>query len=243
MADLLETLRQLQAVDSRLYRLRAEQRRKPEELQATQAQVAQQQAQAQAAEARLKELQMQQKQKELDLAAKEGVIKKLQMQLSQVKTNKEYTTMQHEIDQHKADVSLLEEEVLKLMDAIEQASREHKAQAAQVAQQQAALRQEEVRVAADVAALEQQAGALEAQRRTITPLIERASLAVYERVLANREGLAMVPLAEESCSGCHMVQPPQVVSEVYLKAKLIMCESCNRILYVDESAISAPDGS
>ena len=244
MADLLETLRHLQAVDTRLWRLRAEQRRKPLELDAVKGRVVEGQAQAQAAEARLKELQLQQKQKELDLATKEGNIRKLQGQLTQVKTNKEYTAMQHEIDQGKADISLLEERILKLMDAIEQAARDFKAQAAQAAQQQAALRQEESRVATDVADLEQQIATLDAQRRTMTPLIEPASLAAYERVLSSREGLAMVPLVDESCGGCHMVQPPQVVSEVYLKAKLTACENCNRILYVDEPAINSPsDGS
>ncbi|HAM41707.1 MAG TPA: hypothetical protein DCP69_10320 [Candidatus Omnitrophica bacterium] len=33
-----------------------------------------------------------------------------------------------------------------------------------------------------------------------------------------------------------MVQPPQVINEAYLKAKLVTCDSCNRILYVDETA-------
>lgn len=240
MADLLESLRQLQTIDSQLWRLRAEQRRKPLELEAAKQELAQQQSKAQAFDANVKEVQMAQKQKEMDLAAKEGAIKKLQMQLSQVKTNKEYSAMQHEIDQHRADISLLEEQILTCMDGIEQAAREAKAQAAQVAQRQAVLKQEEARVAAEVAELERRIGALEAQRQTMTPQVDRQALSVYERVLANREGLAMVPLVDESCGGCHMMQPPQVINEVYLKAKLVTCENCNRILYVDESAVNTP---
>lgn len=240
MADLLDTLRHLQTLDSQLWRLRAEQRQKPRELEAAQQQMAQQQAKAQALDAKVKEAQMAQKQKEMDLAAKESTIKKFQMQLTQVKTNKEYSAMQHEIDQHRADVSLLEEQILACMDGIEQVVREAKAQAAQVAQQQAALRQEEARVAAEIAELEQRVSALEAQRQTMTPQADQQALSVYERVLAKREGLALVPLVEESCGGCHMMQPPQVINEVYLKAKIVTCENCNRILYVDASTVNTP---
>jgi len=66
-------------------------------------------------------------------------------------------------------------------------------------------------------------------------IVSEKDAATYERVLASREGLALVPLVNDSCGGCHMVQPPQVVNEVSLKATLVTCENCNRILYVDES--------
>ena len=72
-------------------------------------------------------------------------------------------------------------------------------------------------------------------RRLFPCLVERAALSLYERVLAGREGLALVPLVNKSCGGCHMVQPPQVISEARLNAKLVTCDSCNRILYQDHA--------
>ncbi len=239
MGDQLETLRKLQAIDAELFRLRHDQRHKPLMLEQTKASVQQQQAAAQAIETRLRAVQMQQKEKELELSTREANIKKLQGQLFQVKTNKAYTAMQHEIDQCKADVSLLEEEIITLLDATEHTKREHEAQLGQVSQQQAALREDEARVTKELAIIQEQITALEQQRQTFLPLVKRETLSVYERVLTSREGLALVPLINDSCGGCHMVQPPQVVNEVYLNAKLVTCESCNRILYVDTSQSQA----
>ncbi|MBI4322668.1 MAG: hypothetical protein HY596_00140 [Candidatus Omnitrophica bacterium] len=233
MSDQIQTLRQLQEVDAQLYRLRREQQHKPLVLERTRQLVAEQQAKAQASEAHLKALQLQQKEKELELSAKEANVKKLQMQLFQVKTNKEYTAIQHEIEQTKGDVSLVEEEILKVMGAIETASQDRQAQLAQAAEQQAHFQDEEVRLNQELQAIEEQHDRLQGQRNGILPLIKSPTLAVYERVLASRDGLAMVPLVQESCGGCHMVQPPQVVSEVHLNAKLVTCESCNRILYLE----------
>lgn len=235
MSDQIQTLRQLQEVDAQLYRLRRERQHKPLVLERTRQLVAEQQAKAQASEAHLKALQLQQKEKELELSTKEANVKKLQMQLFQVKTNKEYTAIQHEIEQTKGDVSLVEEEILTVMDAIETASQDRQAQLAQADEQQAHLQDEEVRLSQELQAIEEQQGRLQGQRNDILPLIKAPALAVYERVLASRDGLAMVPLVQASCGGCHMVQPPQVVSEVHLNAKLVTCESCNRILYLENA--------
>ena len=235
MSELIESLRKLQAVDAELYRLRNEQQQKPLLLERSQQLLAEEQAKAQSLEARLKASQIQHKAHELELLTQEANLKKLQAQLFQVKTNKEYTAMQHEIDQSKADVSLLEEEIIRVLDAIDQAKREFEAQAARVAQQHARAQAEEARIQAELQAIQSQIAQLERQRHTLTPSVRSEVLAVYERVLANRDGLALVPLVKDSCGGCHMVQPPQVINQVALGTKLVTCESCNRILYLEEA--------
>ena len=240
MPEQTETLRRLQAIDGELFRLRASQRQKPLELEQGKQLVAEQQAKAQALDARLKTVQLEHKQKEIELSTREANTKKLQLQLFQVKTNKEYTAVQHEIDQSKADASLLEEEIIKLLEATDQAAQEHKAQLAQVAQQEAVLRKEETRIAEELKSIADQVATYEQQRQTITPLVEKNTLATYERILANREGLAMVPLVEDSCGGCHMMQRPQVINEVHLNAQLVICENCSRILYLEEDAAEQP---
>lgn len=235
MADQLENLQRLQTLDGELYRLRRTRQDKPRELDAVRAQVAAQEAQFGTLEERLKALQLQQKEKELELQTREANVKKLQGQLFQVKTNKEYTAMQHEIDILKADASLLEEAILKLLDAVDQASRERKVQQQQVAQEQQRLEQETARTQQDVAAIEEQIAQLERQRQEVTPDVPPPALSVYERILSNRDGLALVPMVNESCGGCNRRLPPQVINEVYLNTRLVMCEQCNRILYKERS--------
>jgi len=235
MADWLETLRKLQTVDAELFQLHNEQRQQPLVLEQARQAMAEEDAKAKAIEAHLKASQLQHKEKEIELSTREANVRKLQAQLFQVKTNREYSAIQHEIDQSKADASLLEEEILRILETIDQTKREYEAQLRRAVQQQETFKREEVRVAQALTVIEGQIASLEGQRQTLTPSVEANMLLVYERILASREGIAMVPLIKESCGGCHMVQPPQIVNEAYLKAKLVTCDSCNRILYVDES--------
>ena len=231
----LDTLRRVQELDSELFRLRHEQRQKPLALEAARAAVTEEEAKAKVLEARLNGLQLQQKEKELELATREAHVRKLQGQLFQVKTNKEYSAIQQEIAHAKADASLLEEEIIRLLDGIEQTKGAHSQQAAIVKERQGAFQQEEARVRAALAEIEGRIAALQQTRAGLTPQVDREVLTVYERVLASRDGLALVPLIRDSCGGCHMVQPPQVVNEAHLKARLIS-DSCNRILYVEDHA-------
>ena len=235
MADQLDILKRLQAIDGELFRLRREEQEQPKVLERVAAQVAAQEAAVKAAESKLTALQLTQKEKEGELQTREAQVKKLQGQLFQVKTNKEYSTMQHEIEALKADNSLLEEAILKTFDAIDQAAKARKAEQAKLAEGQEQLRRERERIERELSTVRAQIAKLERDRTTLLPDAPKASLATYERILGIREGLAMVPLVNDSCGGCHRRLPPQVLNQVLLKTELVTCESCNRILYLDES--------
>jgi len=235
MVDQIDTLKQLQTLDSDIYRLRKQEQAKPLELEQIMAQVAAQDAKVKAAEARMTVLQLSQKEKEGRLQSREENIKKLQGQLFQLKTNREYTTMQHEINATKADNSVLEEEILKLFDAIDQARQQRQAQQQQLATEQGRLKVEQARIERELTEIRERMTRLERDRKSLVPAVPPQALNVYERVLSVREGLALVPLLDNACGGCHRRMPPQVVNEVYLKAKLVTCENCSRILYFDDA--------
>ncbi|MBI2093818.1 MAG: hypothetical protein HYT88_03750 [Candidatus Omnitrophica bacterium] len=231
----LDVLRQLQTLDAQLYRLRREKQQKPVELEQVKSEVASQEAESKSVESKFKDLQLAQKEDELDLESREANIRKLQSQLFQLKTNKEYTAMQHEIDSLKADKSLLEEAILRRFDATDQVAKERQLQTQRLTAAQQKLEKERVRLNQELELLNQKIAEIEEQRKTLTPAIQPELLTIYEKILVLRDGLALVPLLQDSCGGCHRRMPPQVVNEVFLKTKVVMCESCNRILYFDEA--------
>ena len=235
MSDHLDVLKQLQAIDGELFRLRRAQQEKPRELARVAAEMAAEEAKVKAVEDRMKALQLAQKEKEGELQTREANVQRLKGQLFQVKTNKEYTLMQREIDSTKADNSLLEEEILKAFDAIDAARQERQAAQRELEAAQQRLRGEQARINGELAAIQEQVTGLEQQRAALVPGLTPQVLSTYERVLTLRAGLALVPLLNDACGGCHRRLPPQVINEVLLKAKLTTCESCNRILYFDEA--------
>lgn len=235
MPDQMELLKQLQALDGEIFRLRKLQAAKPKELEQVAAHLTAEEAKLKAAEEKVKALQLAQKEKEGELQTREGSVRKLQGQLFQLKTNKEYSTMQKEIEALKADNSLLEEAILKLFDAIEQAQKEKQAEMARVAQERQRLETDRHRIDGELAEIATAKEKLERQRQALAPEVPAPALKAYERVLAIRDGLALVPLMKDMCGGCNRRLPPQVMNEVHKRANLVTCESCNRILYFDEA--------
>lgn len=235
----LKGLMELQVVDKQLYDLRRQRQAKPVQIASLNAARQAEQQQVTLLEQSLKALQVRRGGMEGDLSAKEAAVKKLQGQLYQVKTNKEYTVLQHEIAGAKADNSVLEEEILKLMERIDQ-------QKAAIADAKTALEGKAAQVRAAVAAVEQEIAALDeaiagrqSQRQTLAPHVDRTILAQYERVMAKKEGVGLVPIRGEVCGGCHMNIPPQQINEVRLQERLIACESCARLLYAPHDAAAA----
>jgi predicted nucleic acid-binding Zn-ribbon protein len=234
MANVLDTLKKLQEIDSELFRLRREQQHKPLELERARQLLAEEQAKTSAAEARLNASQVQRKEKELELSTAEATVKKMHMQLFQIKTNKEYTAKITEIENIKADQSLVEEKILELYEEGDGIKTEIEKEKQVVAEEEKKYLGEKARIDASIKELEDRIRVFKAQRQQIVPGIEKSSLTRYERILANKEGLAIVPVRDDSCGGCHMHLPPQVINEIKMHDHLVYCETCARIIYLEE---------
>lgn len=233
----IERLIQLQDIDSKIYRLNAEKEAKPEEIMQLESSLSQKQTALQKTESELKSLQLKRKEKEIELGTKEAEVKKLQVQLYQIKTNKEYAAMLHEIESHKADNSLLEDEILKFMEGIDAAE-------AKVQQEREKLKEEAKRVDAGTRAIEAKIREIEAgleelkdKRAEIAPIIDPGILKGYEKVLEGRKGLALVEVINDACGGCYMQLPPQIINEIKLKEHVVFCENCQRMLYIKDDSV------
>ena len=235
IADQLKVLMELQVIDSQIYQLQRELTSSPMEETRLKAEHQQVVDGLKRMENQYKALEVKRNQMEVDLEEKENQIKKLQGQLFQLKTNKEYSAMQKEIEGLKADKSVLEEEILKFMEETDQIK-------GRLATEREMIQSKESHLKAALAKLDEEKQKVQASiqqlqetRRTLAPKVDSQILARYERILAAKEGLALVPVRGEACGGCHMVLPPQMINEIHLATRLIPCESCARILYLELS--------
>ena len=231
IAQQIDKLINLQQVDAIIYKLKSEKQQKPLWIQQLKLQMEDEKKAAEAAKNSFRQLQVSKKEKEIELETKETGIKKLNTQLYQLKTNKEYEAMQQQIGLAHADCSVLEEEILKLMDAIEQEEKN-------IAKKQKETEQRQQDVNAQIKQIEQQISAIEAElakeeekRKILAADVAPKVLSHYERILEGKDGFAMAPIVEHTCGGCHMQLPPQVINEIRLKQDIIYCHICSRILY------------
>jgi predicted nucleic acid-binding Zn-ribbon protein len=167
---------------------------------------------------------------EQQLEDNEEKTKKLRVQLMEVKTNKEYTAMLHEIEHIEKDTEAKEERLLVLMDEYDQENEqsrslmeESKNQKAALQQQRSALEQRLRELEADVARLEGEKPKLLGE---LDPRIKKR----YDRLLAKLHDFAVTHVEDETCQGCFTRVPPQVAVEVKKNEAIITCEACGRML-------------
>jgi len=225
----------LQVIDSEIYTLSKEKESMPGYLKSIDEMLERKKTGIKQAEDNLKNTQLKLKEKEGSLQQKEEQIRKLQGQLYTLKTNKEYSTMLSEIEGIKADNSLIEEDIIKFMDEIELAKKRivEEKELFKV-EESSAMKEKEV-INLKAKELDARLSVLNEKRNGITPNIEKQVILRYEKILKNKDGLAIVHIEDGSCGGCHMNLPPQVVSDAKLREDIIICGSCLRMLYIEDN--------
>ena len=230
----LQHLLELQQIDIQIYGLRGIKEEKPAKIAELEAAFEVKRGILSGLEKAVLDLQKQKKDKEGELAAKEESILKLQGQLYQLKTNKEYHTMQQQIAGGKADKSVIEDKILEVMESMDASRAEMEKAKVLLAEEERVFADQKRAVQAEIKEIDDKLVCLETQRKQITPLLRQEVLGQYDRILNIRGGLALVPVQGTSCGGCHMFVPPQTINMISMYDNLVTCEMCNRILYLDE---------
>lgn len=232
----LNSLIQAQALDSEIYSLEKEKQSKPEEIKALEAVFESKKQRLSALEKAILDLQKQKKDEELNLAAKDENVKKLQGQLFQLKTNKEYQTMLQQINGCKADCSVIEDKILQMMVQMDKAKSDIDVEKQSLEEEEKIFIAEKNKVQVRLKEIGDRLGQLDAQRKQAILNIDPKIVAQYEKILSNRDGLAIVTVKNNSCQGCNMFVPPQVINLVKMYEHIVVCEMCNRILYIDDAS-------
>jgi predicted nucleic acid-binding Zn-ribbon protein len=230
----LSILIQLQAVDTKIYALKDEKELKPREIKAIEVAFEEKKQKLAALETTSLDLQKQKKGAELELAAKEEGTKKLQGQLYQLKTNKEYQTMLQQIEDSKADASVIEDKILESLEKVDKIKNEIEQEKQKLKEEEKAFLEQKKKIEDRIKEIDGQLAQLETQRKQSVSDIDRKILNQYDRILANREGLAIVSVKDNSCQGCNMHVPPQVINLIKMYERIITCEVCNRMLYIED---------
>ena len=168
---------------------------------------------------------------EAEVAAVQTRLSKYKGQLLELKTNKEYQTMLHEIATAEAAIRSHEDVVLDRMEDAEGLTRELKAAEAELKSQQAAIAVERGALDEEAKALQRRAEETTTARGGVASQLSSDTLRLFEHVARGRKGLAVAEARDGTCSVCHVRMRPQVYNEVRRGETLIQCESCQRILY------------
>jgi hypothetical protein len=183
---------------------------------------------------RLKEIKLALNKAEHRMAEIKQKIDKLKDQLSLVTSNKQYDALTQEIEYLKQEMDEVELEDLELEEEKETLQNDLQEKEENLESLSENLSTRRGRLEDLIAESADKKSELEKVREEKSIHIDPSLLGRYMRIRDARDGLAVVTLDGNSCSGCGFVVPTQSVSFIRKKTLLYNCDICSRFLYFDK---------
>ncbi|MCX2493562.1 hypothetical protein SAMN05421827_10318 [Pedobacter terrae] len=165
----------------------------------------------------------------------QAAIKRYDTQLKEVKNNREYDALTKEIEIQGLDIQVSEKKIKEHGFEITSKTEIYEAAKAELDGRKKDLEVKKGELDVITAETEKEEQDLQKKADKAEPQIEERLLVAYKRLRKNAvNGLAVVTIDRDSCSGCFNQIPPQRQLDIRQRKKIIVCEHCGRIL-VDEA--------
>lgn len=188
-----------------------------------------------AADMELKTLEVRRNALDQDVKSREERIRKYKNQQLDVKKNEEYQALTHEIATLEEEIGRLEEDEIALMLEIDSKKEAFATEAAE-RQRRVALFEE------GIGSLREREKTMKeglAEAQTETASAEKEVDPAFRDRYTHIRGRGIrfpivVPLQDHKCGGCHLRVSGEVETEVRRKTAPVSCDSCGRMLYLED---------
>ena len=236
MKEGLLQLLKLQEVDKKLFELEEAKEKYPTEIDLRRSKIAKERAALADLETQSAELEKQQRHCEREIESGKASLREREERFAVVTTNKEYDSLQLEIEICKQTIAEHETLLIKALEDLERIQE-------QIAEEQGAF--EEVReveqerideLEGQLGTMQEQIDEVVASREEVAKGIDAQLLRTYERK-RGRRGIRVAAVRRGACGACYHQMPAQVRNEVRIGNRLIYCESCGTIMVWDEQSV------
>jgi predicted nucleic acid-binding Zn-ribbon protein len=170
-------------------------------------------------------------QKKMDLENAKGLIEKYTAQQNNVKNNREYDSLTKEIEFQGLEVELAEKRIKENTFLLGEKKTALANAVVVLEERQKDLEAKKGELDSIIAENAKKEDQLLKISEEIQSQIDARMLAAYKKVRSNaRNGLAVVTVDRDACSGCFNKIPPQRQMDIAQNKKIIVCEYCGRIL-------------
>lgn len=231
LKDMLILLYQLQQKDLKIFEFKENLKVLPKKIIKKEKQITEIKANFENKKAEYVRLNSLKKEKEALLATKEAAIAKHTADLNTIKVNDVYKNCLLEIEKAKADKSVVEDEILQLMEDIDKEVVNLKKYEEDSKAKEAELNKEIADMRKIVEKSKENIILMQEERDTFAKNIDKNVLSQYERIREGRNGQGLATIEGDSCSGCNMVLRPQLIVQATKCKELVYCDNCSRILF------------
>ena len=236
MKEGLLQLLKLQEVDKKLFSLEEAKEKYPAEIDLRRSKIAEARSVLSDLEAQSAELAKQQRHCEREIESSKATLREREERFSVVTTNKEYDSLQLEIEICKKTIAEHETQLLKALEGQERIQ-------GQIDEEQEAF--EEVRAVeqerideleGQLGTMQEQIDEVEKSREVVANSIDDQLLETYKRK-KGRRGIRIAAVHKEACGACYHQMPAQMLNEVRVGDRVIYCESCGTIMVWNEQSV------
>ena len=234
MLNEVRALLVLQDRDRRLLELARDLEKLPQDEARAKTKLAGDEAALKAAHDALIQTDLKLKKLELDAGTRKTTIQRLKNQQFETRKNEEFQALGHEITRYEKDLDDLETRELEVMEEMDAArARQRQAEEA-LAKSKAIVGQDLASIATRGERLRADTAELKAEREKLAAAAPADLIPLYERLMKTKNGLAIAPMHDGKCGGCHMKLIASTVVAVQRALELARCEDCGRILYAGD---------
>ncbi|MDO4726460.1 MAG: C4-type zinc ribbon domain-containing protein [Porphyromonadaceae bacterium] len=152
-------------------------------------------------------------------------------QQQQVVNNREYEILSKEIENIELDIQIYEKNINDANNDINHRKVDYNELTAKIEERNEDLRLKEAELDQIVVETKKEEEELRILSKELESNIDVRLLSAFKRIRKNaRNGLAVVPIERNACSGCFSKIPPQRQLDIRQRRKIIVCENCGRII-------------
>ena len=229
--DKLRALYQLQQIDSQIDRIRITRGELPMEVSDLEDEVTGLQTRINNYSEEVKALEDQIKNRKQTIKDAQALIKKYQGQQGAVKNNREFDSLNKEIEYQQLEIQLCEKRIKEHTADLAAKKQILEASEKTLDERKQDLQTKKNELDSIIAETEKEEAELSGESNKASDVIEERLLTAYKRIRNNaRNGLAVVSITRDACGGCFNKIPPQRQLDIRQRKKIIVCEHCGRIL-------------
>ena len=164
-------------------------------------------------------------------------IAKYKEQMDNVRNNREYDSLNKEIEFQTLDIELNQKKIREAEEAVHQKTDELAQSQEAVTERRTDLDIKKSELEEIVSETKAEEEKLRERSKNLELSIEPRLLAAFKRIRRNsRNGLGIVYVQRDACGGCFNKIPPQRQLDIRMRKKIIVCEYCGRIMIDPELA-------
>lgn len=232
MQDKIKQLKELQAIDQSLQKIRQSREALEKEQGSLGSETGRIRTMVESLTAEFDKLREERRALQLALEQEEQNIRRSEGHLPAIKTQKEYVAVLKEIDTAKKLNKDLQDRIQVKETEIAGISRDREEKEQELAELTAKISDRLDEISRQLAEWKAEALSQVHERDALFDQLPVALRKRYQLLFDRRGGLVMVEARNGTCSGCNMHLPPQLFNTLFTVKEIQSCPHCNRLLYV-----------